>query len=189
MAKQLDTMLVVDLEATCWNGPNPEGMENEIIEIGIALMDVRTGEVGECTSILVKPERSEVSDFCTELTTLTADQLKAGITFKEACKRLRTEFLSQQRVWGSWGDYDRNQFQRQCASFGVGYPFGPAHINLKNLYAVLHGLDRELGMPSALEREGLPLEGTHHRGIDDARNIARIFGRMLAKFRGAGGNS
>jgi inhibitor of KinA sporulation pathway (predicted exonuclease) len=29
-------------------------------------------------------------------------------------------------------------------------------------------------MAAALRRVGLPLRGTHHRGIDDARNIARL---------------
>ena len=33
MAKDLKKILVVDIEATCWDGPNPSGMENEIIEI------------------------------------------------------------------------------------------------------------------------------------------------------------
>lgn len=30
-------------------------------------------------------------------------------------------------------------------------------------------------MKNALKNEGLTLEGTHHRDIDDARNIAKIF--------------
>ena len=30
-------------------------------------------------------------------------------------------------------------------------------------------------MKWALEKEKIQLEGTHHRGIDDARNIAKIF--------------
>jgi inhibitor of KinA sporulation pathway (predicted exonuclease) len=34
-------------------------------------------------------------------------------------------------------------------------------------------------MAEALKFLGLPLDGTHHRGIDDARNIARIFIEML----------
>ena len=33
---------------------------------------------------------------------------------------------------------------------------------------------KKLGMAEALKHCGLPLEGTHHRGIDDARNIARL---------------
>ncbi len=30
-------------------------------------------------------------------------------------------------------------------------------------------------MGGALKRENITLEGTHHRGIDDAKNIAKIF--------------
>ncbi len=35
-------------------------------------------------------------------------------------------------------------------------------------------------MARALARLGIPLEGTHHRGIDDARNIARILPYAVA---------
>ncbi|MDF2697512.1 MAG: Inhibitor of the KinA pathway to sporulation, putative exonuclease, partial [Labilithrix sp.] len=33
----------------------------------------------------------------------------------------------------------------------------------------------------ALEHAGLTLEGTHHRGIDDARNIARLLPWLLGR--------
>jgi inhibitor of KinA sporulation pathway (predicted exonuclease) len=36
------------------------------------------------------------------------------------------------------------------------------------------GLKKKLGMAQALSLLGIELEGIHHRGIDDARNIARI---------------
>lgn len=42
-------------------------------------------------------------------------------------------------------------------------------------------LDREVGMPEALDLLGLKLEGTHHRGIDDASNIAKILEILLEK--------
>ena len=32
-----------------------------------------------------------------------------------------------------------------------------------------------MGMKNALEFDKLKLDGTHHRGIDDAKNIAKIF--------------
>ena len=38
---------------------------------------------------------------------------------------------------------------------------------------------RRCGMTAALDLLGLPLAGTHHRGIDDARNIARIVQKTL----------
>jgi inhibitor of KinA sporulation pathway (predicted exonuclease) len=38
-------------------------------------------------------------------------------------------------------------------------------------------------MKGALEREGISMEGTHHRGIDDARNIAKIFVKDFESFK------
>jgi inhibitor of KinA sporulation pathway (predicted exonuclease) len=85
MAKKLDKILVVDLEATCWNGPIPEGMVNEIIEIGVCLLDVNTGEITDNRGIIVKPEHSVVSEFCTELTTITPELVeKEGISLQDA---------------------------------------------------------------------------------------------------------
>ncbi|WP_407562033.1 exonuclease domain-containing protein [Streptomyces sp. 184] len=74
----LDRVLVVDVEATCWEGPPPAGMSPEIIEIGLCELDVPTGERISRRSVLVRPERSEVGDFCTRLTTLTPEQAAAG---------------------------------------------------------------------------------------------------------------
>ncbi|MFF7244218.1 exonuclease domain-containing protein [Embleya sp. NPDC008237] len=184
MAKRLmDLLLVIDVEATCWDGPTPEGQRNEIIEIGLATLDIATGERVDRHGILVRPTHSTVGAFCTELTTLTQADVATGHTFADACALLRGEFRAHQRVWASWGEYDRQQFERQCAAEGVPYPFGTRHLNAKSLYSLAHGLDRELGMAAALEHAGLPLEGTHHRGIDDAWNIAELLGGILRASR------
>jgi inhibitor of KinA sporulation pathway (predicted exonuclease) len=175
---KLDRVLVVDVEATCWEGPPPEGQTNEIIEIGVCELDVRTAERVSKHSILVRPERSTVGPFCTSLTTLTQEQVSQGVTFVEACRLLRKDFDAQNRVWASYGDYDRKQFQRQGT-----YPFGPRHVNVKTLFALTRALPREVGMAQAMELAGLPLEGTHHRGDDDAWNIAALFGTILRSTR------
>lgn len=49
------------------------------------------------------------------------------------------------------------------------------HISLKHQYAEIKGWKQGVGMAAALRHEKLKLEGTHHRGIDDARNIAKLF--------------
>lgn len=36
----LSRILVIDLEATCWQGPRPPGQEHEVIEIGNAILHV-----------------------------------------------------------------------------------------------------------------------------------------------------
>lgn len=171
---------VIDIEATCWDtNPPPEGEVSDIIEVGIAVLDLQTLEVAENTSILVKPTRSKVSPFCTQLTTLTQETIDAGVSLQDACSRLKKEFSAGDRVWASWGDYDRKIFERNCRELAIRYPFGPRHINIKTLYALLRRNPAEMGMERALEAEGLPLEGTHHRGGDDAKNIARIFAKLL----------
>jgi len=181
MAKLLDQILVIDIEATCWEGQPPPRQESEIIEIGICVLDIRSRRRVEKRSILVRAERSRVSPFCTKLTTLTQEEVDTGITFREACRILKKEYVSKKRVWASYGDYDRRKFERQCAVREMSYPFGPTHINVKNLFALKYRLQREAGMAQALKAAGLPLEGVHHRGGDDAWNIANLLCKLLWK--------
>ncbi len=186
MAKKLDQIIVVDLEATCWEGEPPPGQEQEIIEIGVCSLDIATGERSRKRSILVRPERSTVSEFCTRLTTLTQAQVDQGVSFAEAVETLRKEYRPADRTWASYGDYDRVQFQRQCDGRGVKYPFGRTHINIKNLVAVSLNLPDEIGLDRAVELFGLPLEGTHHRGDDDAWNIAAVLAALFERTRKGG---
>ena len=183
MAKKLDQILVIDIESTCWQNAPPPGQESEIIEIGICLFDVASAQRLEKDSILVKPDRSQVSEFCTQLTTLTQSQVDRGISFAAACSILKKQYLSKERVWASYGDYDRRQFERQCESRKISYPFGTTHLNVKSLFAIIHALPHEVGMDRALELLNLPLEGTHHRGGDDAWNIAAILSKLLLPMR------
>ncbi|WP_218021461.1 3'-5' exonuclease [Nocardia acidivorans] len=132
-------------------------------------------------SILVRPERSTVSEFCTELTTLTPELVATGISFAEACALLRTEFHADSRPWASWGAYDRQQFERQCAATEVPYPFGSRHTNAKLAFSASRGTGHRFGMAGALKAAELPLEGTHHRGGDDAWNIAALIIDMMRR--------
>jgi inhibitor of KinA sporulation pathway (predicted exonuclease) len=169
---------VIDVEATCWERNPPPGQVNEIIEIGLCAVDLETRERVERDRIMVKPARSEVSAFCTELTGITQEEADAGITFREACALLISRHHSDSRPWASWGDYDRKQFERQCG--GVRYPFGSAHTNAKQRFAEAYGIRRQ-GMAGALQSAGLPLEGRHHNGADDAWNIAALILHLAAQ--------
>jgi inhibitor of KinA sporulation pathway (predicted exonuclease) len=184
MTKKLDQILVIDIESTCWEEEKPpQGEESEIIEIGICPIEVISGKRLEKRSILVKPEHSRVSAYCTNLTTLTQAEVDKGILLSEACSILKKEYQSKDRTWASYGDYDRRQFERQCQARNIDYPFGPTHINVKNLFAITYALPEEVGMAEALQLLNLPLEGTHHRGGDDAWNIARILSELLRRRR------
>ena len=184
MAKRLDHILVIDIESTCWEGgSSPRGEANDIVEIGLAPLEIATGRRLEKRSLLVRPERSSVSPFCTRLTTLTQEQVDGGMAFKDACRILEDEYLSGQRLWASFGDYDRRQFEKQCREQGVRYPFGSSHLNVKTLFAVTRGLPSEVGLPQAMALLGLKIEGIHHRGHDDAWNIAAVLWETLKRMR------
>lgn len=49
MASLLDTIRVIDLESTCWEGPPPS---EQISEIGLVTLDVATLERGEAAPTL-----------------------------------------------------------------------------------------------------------------------------------------
>lgn len=171
-------IIVIDIESTCWK-ENTSKDVNEIIEIGICPIDTKSGKVLEPRSIIVKPTYSTVSEFCTNLTTLTQEDVDKGISFSNACSTLVNECETKKYVWASYGFYDRNQFEIQCERENVQYPFSYAHINVKILFALVNSLRRQVGMAEALKILKIPLKGTHHRGGDDAQNIAQILSRVL----------
>lgn len=185
MTIRRDHLVVVDVESTCWEGGRaPAGQQSEIIEIGICLLNLKTFERSEGRSILVRPEQSRVSFYCTELTTLTQDVLmREGYPFREACEIIRGLYLTRERPWASWGNYDRSMFQAQCKERRVGYPFSPIYVNAMKLFRELEARSHKgIGMAAALEMTGFRLEGTHHRGEDDAWNIAGMISYLLRKY-------
>jgi inhibitor of KinA sporulation pathway (predicted exonuclease) len=176
-------LVIIDLEATC-DEPRPK-WASEIIEIGVCLLDLSSLEITDNRGLLVKPVSSPVTPFCTKLTTITQEMLdKDGITLPEAINILERDYKLDKRTWASWGDYDRKQFLRDCSAKGIAFPGeSRTHLNLKSIMQVELGLFAEEGLDTACERFHLKMEGTHHRGVDDARNIARIYQKHLQKVR------
>lgn len=188
MSELLPLVNVIDVESTCWEGgwkAIPPGQRSEIIEIGICVVDLANASLADTATVLVKPAASTVSAFCTELTSLTPAMLADGISFAEACRILRREHHSRDRLWVSYGDYDRVQFQRNCEATGTPYPFGRRHLNLKAMLGLLRQPPGETDLMAALAEAGLSPEGRHHRGIDDAINTARLLLWMLRGWHGA----
>lgn len=120
-----DAVLVIDLEATCWQGPPPRGQLNDIIEIGAALLDLGTRHIDGPWSYYVIPTTSTLSDFCVSLTKITPEKLVIeGRQFSQTCHLVMEQLKSRKRPWVSWGNYDRTQTDRQCARENVPFPLG-----------------------------------------------------------------
>ncbi|WP_323753276.1 3'-5' exonuclease [Marinobacter sp.] len=182
-----ETILVVDIEATCWEDqktPDGEGQgihNMEIIEIGCALTN-RQGDLLDTQSFLVRPTRNPVlSDFCTDLTGITQSMVDAAPTLPEAIGAMNAWLgdLPDDFIWCSWGNYDRLHLEAQSLLDGAqpGILARP-HLNLKRIWRRTTGQKSKNGFAHALAFHGLEFEGHHHRGVDDARNMARVLPYM-----------
>jgi inhibitor of KinA sporulation pathway (predicted exonuclease) len=121
-----------------------------------------------------------LTPFCQSLTQIRQAAVDAAVTFPNAIAMLKPWLYGFAGVaWASWGDYDRLQFEQDSAFHRVPYPMPGTHVNLKTMFSARQDLRKKLGMAKALRHVGLELQGTHHRGIDDARNIARLLPHCL----------
>ncbi len=187
--KDYNYYLVVDLEATCCNKQATiKQTEMEIIEIGAVMVHPESLTIIDEFQSFIKPIRHPIlTEFCKSLTSISQTQVDRAPTYPEAilfegfANALLKKWLSgySNGVFGSWGDFDRKQFQQDSNFHRVPFPIAYPHVNLKQLFSEKQGLRKRHGMAKALQMVGLPLEGTHHRGIDDARNIAKLLPYIL----------
>ncbi|CAB9519090.1 ERI1 exoribonuclease [Seminavis robusta] len=196
-----DVLLILDFEATCDKGGNPK--PQEIIEWPTLALSVATGKVEKVFHHYVKPTIKPVlSDFCTELTGITQSQVDAGKPLIDVMQ-MHLQWLSDNRLvplydeqgsptsctgegqrtflYTSCGDWDlRTGLATQLSHLGVPVPSTFSNwINVKIAFQNVYASKKPGGMAEMLKRLGLELEGHHHSGIDDCRNIAMICQALL----------
>lgn len=178
----LSKIVVIDVEATCWEERAEQQRKGqEIIEVGVCLLDAKTGTVNSAESFLVRPSRLDISPFCQQLTGISAEQIEGkGRPLQEVCLQLAEEYRLADRVWASFGDFDRNLFEQECAAKRVAYPFSAQHLNIRVLASLkLRSRRRVASIPAALQAFGATFEGREHCGRDDAVNAARVLASVL----------
>lgn len=165
-----------DLEATCWEPEEPERVE--ILEIGAVKLPAgrETDEMqGAAFSEVVRPRVTPIlSEFCLGLIPIGQAEADAADFFPAVFGRF-LDWIGDGPFWlGSWGTFDRVQLQAECKKHGLAMPRGFAgHIDLRREFARWKHV-RPPGLKAALELAGLTVEGTRHRALDDARNLARL---------------
>lgn len=168
-------VVVIDLEATCWETPEEAAVNtSEIIEIGVCILDAMTGEVRNPRSLIVKPEISTVSQFCTELTSITLEMVEQGISFDEALSILKSDYGISKKIVAGYGNYDLTMFTRQCERKQIKLPFGPTYLNISAMATLKAKTGKRLSLSRACQLFGLQFEGQLHRGIDDAVMAAKV---------------
>ncbi len=176
----------MDLEATCWHGVR-DFDRMEIIEIGAVELPAAAAPYDREFNQFIQPvAEPQLSEFCRELTSIQQQDVDSANYFWAVFQGFLDWIGETPFVICSWGGYDITQLQTDCRRHGVAFPASfEAHINLKKEFARVFGT-KVSGMERALEHAGLPLDGRHHRGIDDARNIAKLANLVLPSLESTG---
>lgn len=176
MAKKLKNYLLVDIEATCCNKGTILKDEVETIEIGAVMIDGENLYQTSTYCSFIRPVvKTELTDFCKSLTTISQKDVDSARLFPEVF----SEFLKwagdpDSLIFCSWGDFDWKQIGQDCKRHGVDNWLPSEKMNLKTEFSHKLNVSRRYGMAKALVKCGIRLEGTHHRGIDDAKNMSRM---------------
>jgi inhibitor of KinA sporulation pathway (predicted exonuclease) len=180
--------VIFDLEATCYeNGRQdeikPDGFDNEIIEIGAVMLDSDGKEISRFQSFAKPKLYPKLSNFCKELTTIKQEDVDNADDLADVLVNFINWCDGATLV--SWGFYDKTQLGKDLIKNDLEYLLDDIqdHKSIKHLYAQWKNLRRKgIGLSKALRMEGLKFEGTPHRGIDDAINIANIFRKYIDRF-------
>jgi inhibitor of KinA sporulation pathway (predicted exonuclease) len=171
--------IIYDLEATCWQTEAERiGRTQEVIEIGA----VKINEYGKIQSrfeSFIRPViHPQLSDFCKQLTSITQIEVNQADTFPVVIEDFKDWIglsNNEEYLLCSWGFFDQKIFSKNCLLHELEDLWTREHISLKHQYPRIKGIGNSIGLKNAVEREGFEFEGAHHRGIDDAINLAKIF--------------
>lgn len=180
---------VLDFEATC-EKDQPNFM-NEIIEFPSVLLrwndDLNNYEkISEFQEFCKPLQNTKLSKFCTELTGITQEQVDKGFNFPDVLKRHHQWLIKHMEkddsiIFLTFGYWDLATVMiQECKRWGIiAAPLDiyMKFINVKEDYKSRYKCRG--GMDKVLKHAHLELLGRHHSGIDDCRNIARIFQYMI----------
>ncbi|XP_071948624.1 3'-5' exoribonuclease 1-like isoform X2 [Antedon mediterranea] len=181
MHQQFDYLLVIDYEATC-EEPEPPDFVPEIIEFPIVLINTSTLEVEDEFQAFCRPTfNPKLTQFCTDLTSITQSMVDSAELFpdvwKKVCKWMDSKGLGTYYTFAVAcdGPWDMNLFLNvQCHLSQVPFPnFCRKWVNICKAMSNFYHLPR-MSLKNMLTAHELTFEGRPHRGISDARNIARI---------------
>ena len=184
--KALDYYLVLDFEATCDDKKPPK--PQEIIEFPVLMVNARTLETDAVFHKYVSPTaHPQLTPFCTRLTGITQAMVEGCPTLAETLQMFDTWYnekgLADPSVSSAFvtcGNWDlETMLPSQCSYFDIPRPrYFNQWVNIKKIFERATNKWPK-GMPSMLNYFGLVLEGRHHSGIDDCRNIARILTKLV----------
>ena len=183
-----DYALVLDFEATCEDKKNLDCQE--IIEFPVVPVNLRTQEVllDKIFHHYVRPDvNPKLSKFCTELTGIEQATVDSGIPLTNCLGKFENwmdqhGFNVSNSIFVTCGDWDL----KTCLPNEAAYKSLKTRVDLRqwiNIKIFFNSVTniRGGGMDIMLKDLDLTLDGKHHSGIDDSKNIAKILVTLLKK--------
>ncbi|KAJ8626119.1 hypothetical protein MRB53_019426 [Persea americana] len=185
--QNMDYFLVLDLEGKV-----------EILEFPVVMIDAKTLDFVDSFHRFVRPtEMSEqrINEYIEgKYGKLGVDRVwhDTAIPFKEVLQQFEI-WIAHHHLWKeelgrslnraafvTCGNWDlKTKVPQQCRVSSIKTPtYFMEWINLKDVYLNFYKR-RATGMITMMKELMIPLVGSHHLGIDDAKNIARVLQRML----------
>lgn len=171
-------VVIFDIEATCEDRAISEHYNMETIEIGaVKLIDNKP--IDEFQTFIEPEYTSKLTPFCIKLTGITMDDLQGQPKFNKAIIDFYN-FIKDCDIY-SCGEFDRKFLTRELEDKGTKYEheliknaINATHRDMKRNYTRILS-KKKTGMIGMAEELNIELTGLLHRGIDDARNLAKIY--------------
>lgn len=167
-----DKIAFFDLEMCCWEDNKRIG---EIIEIGLTLVDVESKEIIKTGQYYVKPEKDNISQYCTNITGITPQIIKKqGRPLQEVLKTMIKNFGGQNRIYSSWGRDDTVLFN-ECNLKNIPLPFFEL-LNVGTIYRLQYNRNNQAtSLQDTLKIHNIEFEGKAHSGLVDSYNLAKLY--------------
>jgi len=185
---KLKYICVLDFEATCWNDEKCDKSKMEIIEFPSILYKYENNKLEKISEFheYVKPVIiPKLSNFCTELTGIEQKTVDSADIFENVFKR-NFEWLGKnvgelnEVCFLTCGNWDfATQLPRELSNKSLKTKdVYKSFINIKEEFKKFYKT-KAYGMEGMLKFLNLSLDGRHHSGIDDCRNISKILIKLV----------
>ncbi|CAF2072508.1 unnamed protein product [Rotaria magnacalcarata] len=195
VGQPFDYYCVLDFEAVCHEvnsslkRPAPNDIW-EIIEFPICLLSAETNTIIDVYHSYVRPSiKTTLNEVCISITGITQSIADCSPTFDIVWEQVQQFLLKHSLIsladhnsschsftWITCGNWDlKTMLPLQLKQSRLDRPeFINEFINIKELYMEYYSSTRIRGMKDLLKKLNLKLEGRHHSGIDDTKNITKI---------------
>lgn len=164
-------ILLISIKTTSHNS------RKEVIEIGICNFDCLTRKKYDPVSLFVKPITTRVTDHCTKITGIAAEDVSDAATFLDVCNFLIENYDSKNRPWASYGNFAETVIRRQCEDNNLEFPLSERFINLRYLFSLFNNLDEEVALNEALAKVSVNVGSNSSE--DDVLNIGILLAKIL----------